>query len=169
MLIRLRCHNISYLNANVDDAVIIIFFLECKNEPLLFCSIAKNRHWPGPQGSRRPTAHHYPARARTIQTASVQTDIVSWNPGDTAAAVVTSEQVPPVRAGVTERLAVHFGIWGACSASSVRSKPRRPWNVCSAWGQQGPQGPRSSEDGLGAGVAQVWVSRWNAPGGPEHS
>lgn len=97
MLIRLRCHNISYLNANVDDAVIIIYFLECKNEPLLSCSIAKNRHWAGPQGSRRPTAHHPPARARAIQTVSVQTDIVSWNPGDTAAAAVTSEQVPPVR------------------------------------------------------------------------
>lgn len=32
---------ISYLNANVDEAVIIIF-LECKNESVLFCSIVNN-------------------------------------------------------------------------------------------------------------------------------
>lgn len=47
------------------------------NQPLLFCSIGKNRHWPGPRGSRRLTAHRSLARARAIQTVSVQMDIVS--------------------------------------------------------------------------------------------
>ena len=151
MLIRLRCHNISYLNANVDDAVIIIFFLECKNEPLLFCSIAKNRHWPGPQGSRHPTAHLHPVRARAIQTVSVQTDIASWNPGDTAAAAVTSEQVPPVR-GWSYREA-GCALWGLgslqCLKRQVQTSTTLECVPCTGpAGSSGTRGPRRTDWGL---------------------
>lgn len=39
MLIRRRCHNILYLNANADGAVIIIIIIfGVQNESLLFCS-----------------------------------------------------------------------------------------------------------------------------------
>ena len=128
MLIRHRCHNISYLNANVDDALIIIFFWSAKmNQPLLFCSIAKNRHWPGPRGSRRPTAHHSPAGACAIQTVSVQMDIVSWNPGDKLtkwAEVIQTEVEACVQSQKEERMPAKHSLWLQC-----RQRRRMKWGL----------------------------------------